>query len=235
MDWAAFGSLATGAGPAATAAAVWSTRRQLRLSQQQARSGFEDELEREYRQIIAQLPVGALLGERLPAPVLPEVLAVFYRYIDLTNRQVFLRGQDRITDATWTSWRAGIAHQLRRPAFQSAWAQLKDTVPEDFHELQRLEATGFIDDPRGWPEQSTVNGGGSALASTTRSAPAAWQLPPPEGTCPAPPRVCNPARPLDSCLVLTGGLQRPPGDSIGPATQVAATVWPGLGARCLWG
>jgi hypothetical protein len=119
MDWAAFGSLATAAGSAATAVAVWFTRRQLRLSQQQARSGFEDQLEREYRQLIAQLPVGALLGERLPAPVPVEVLAVFYRYIDLTNDQIFLRSQNRISDATWTNWRAGVTHQLRRPAFQA--------------------------------------------------------------------------------------------------------------------
>ncbi len=159
MEWVALGSLATAAGSAATAVAVWFTRRQLRLSQQQARSGFEDQLEREYRQIIAQLPVGALLGQPLHRPVAEEVLGVFYRYIDLTNQQVFLRSQDRISDATWASWREGIAHQLRRPAFEAAWAQIRDAVPKDFRELQWLEETGFSGDPRGWLEPSASHAG----------------------------------------------------------------------------
>jgi hypothetical protein len=159
MDWAAFGSLATAAGSVATAVAVMFTRGQLKLSRDQATSGFEDQLEREYRQIIAQLPVDALLGEQLPAPVPGAVLAVFYRYIDLTNQQVFLRGQDRVSDATWASWREGIAHQLCRPAFKAAWSQLKDAVPEDFSELRRLEQSGFTDDPRDWPKQPTLEAG----------------------------------------------------------------------------
>jgi hypothetical protein len=62
---AALGSPATAADSVATAVAVLFTREQLKLSRDQATSSFEDQLEREYRQIIAQLPIGALLGEQL--------------------------------------------------------------------------------------------------------------------------------------------------------------------------
>ena len=83
IDWTAVGSIAT-------AAAVLLAGWQLRLSWQQAKSAFEDQLEREYRDIAAQLPVAALLGAELAPPLSEVTLTAFYRYIDLTNQQIFL-------------------------------------------------------------------------------------------------------------------------------------------------
>jgi hypothetical protein len=149
IDWTAVGSIAT-------AAAVLLAGWQLRLSWQQAKSAFEDQLEREYRDIAAQLPVAALLGAELAPPLFEVTLTAFYRYIDLTNQQIFLRQHGRISKATWVNWREGIAHNLRRSAFAAAWAQIKEAAPEDFHELRRLENGGFAakDDPIKWGEAS---------------------------------------------------------------------------------
>jgi hypothetical protein len=106
---------------------------------------------------VAEIPVGALLGAEAELPMRAELLGVFYRYIDLTNQQVFLRSQQRISAATWINWRDGIAHQLRRPAFAAAWTQIKRDAPEDFLELRQLEDSGFTDDPADWSTPPTSN------------------------------------------------------------------------------
>ena len=152
IDWTVVGSIATAIGSLATAAAVLVAGRQLQLSRQQATSSFEDQLEREYRDIVAQLPVTALLGQPLEGPLSEQTLTAFYRFVDLTNQQIFLRQHHRISTATWMSWQEAIAHNLMRPAFAAAWAHSKDAAPKDFDELRRLERNGFDDDPSDWPE-----------------------------------------------------------------------------------
>lgn len=160
MEWVALGSAATALGSAATAAAVVYTKRQLKAGHDQARTAFEDNLEREYRQIAADIPVRALLGAKLASPLSDEVLRVFYRYIDLTNQQVFLRRQGRITSETWHNWCEGIAHHFGRPAFRDAWEQIRDKATEDFEdfsELHRLQQSDFKDDPADWSGSPKAN------------------------------------------------------------------------------
>lgn len=65
MDWVALESAATALG---SAAAVVYAKRQLKAGHDQARTAFEDNLEREYRQIAADIPVWALLGAELASP-----------------------------------------------------------------------------------------------------------------------------------------------------------------------
>lgn len=138
--------LATVATPIAVLLAWW----QLRLTKQQAVVAFEDSLAREYREIAHELPVAALLGEPIDQTVYTDVLEYFYRYIDLSNEQVFLRMNRRITASTWQNWVAGIKSNLARPAFQQAWEEIKQRAPESFSELRRLEERGFATDPAGW-------------------------------------------------------------------------------------
>src|SRR6266702_4183424 len=69
MDWVAFGSVATAMGSVATAVALVFTRQQLRAGQDRSQTAFEDNLEREYRQITADIPVQAPLGAPLEAPL----------------------------------------------------------------------------------------------------------------------------------------------------------------------
>jgi hypothetical protein len=150
-DWVAFGFVATAVGSGATAVTVLMTRQQLKTGQWQAQTAFEDELEREYREILRDLPVEALLDASMESAVSEATLRAFYRYIDLTNQQVFLRSQGRISERTWKNWCDGIESNLRRPAFEAAWKQISETAAEDFQELRRLERSNFSDDPIDWP------------------------------------------------------------------------------------
>ena len=88
--------------------AVW----QIWLGQIQAKTQFEDELTRQYREIIRRIPIQALLDEEISEEVYQSIKDDLYRYIDLTNEQIFLRQNDRITTATWNLWKDGIKNTL---------------------------------------------------------------------------------------------------------------------------
>lgn len=133
---------------------------QLRLSQRQAMTDFEDSLAEQYRDIVHELPVSALLGEEIGETEYKAALDDFYRYIDLSNTQVFLRATRRISDSTWTIWAEGIEQHLRRPAFARAWAEIKERAQDSFHELRRLEGSGFRSDPRAWGRLPTPGAAG---------------------------------------------------------------------------
>jgi hypothetical protein len=137
----------------ATTTGLFIAYRQFRLATRQSQTTFEDALSREYRQVAHRLPVRALLGDELPESRETLALDEFYWYFDLTNEQVFLRRTSRVTDATWTSWREGIATNLRKPAFARAWEEVKSRAPGSFRELRRLEDSSFRTDPRDWGQE----------------------------------------------------------------------------------
>jgi hypothetical protein len=142
IDWVAFGSIVTAG---AVFFAAWEVRRNTR----QARTDFEDDLSREYRELARAIPVEAHLGAELTDEQFCQAFPRLYQYIDLSNEQVYLRMHGRISGATWSSWRDGIKSNLSRPAFASAWAQVKAKT-QSFQELRTLEDGGFISDPRWW-------------------------------------------------------------------------------------
>jgi hypothetical protein len=135
---------------AATAIAVFFAAYQLRLGKQQAVTEFEDNLAREYRELVRQLPAEALLGKALSEQEVSSCLPTFIHYINLSNEQVFLRKTGRITDATWQNWCDGIRMNLSRPGFSCAWAIIKENASCSFEELKRLESSRFQEDPRQW-------------------------------------------------------------------------------------
>ncbi len=135
---------------AATAIGVFFAGWQLLMAKRQATTEFEDTLAREYREIALRLPVAALLGERLSTDQHERSLDAFYRYIDLTNEQIYLRINSRVTPAAWRNWAAGIRINLARPAFAEACEEIKLRAPDSFEELRRLEAELFRTDPRSW-------------------------------------------------------------------------------------
>jgi hypothetical protein len=143
IDWATIGSLATAF---AVLVAAWQVRR----STQQARTQFEDELNREYRQLSREIDVDALLGDPLTPDCHQKAFPALVRYIDLSNEQVFLREKGRVSRDTWESWRDGIRSNLARPAFNTAWCDVKERAAKSFQELRRLEDTRFTEDPRRW-------------------------------------------------------------------------------------
>jgi hypothetical protein len=63
--------------------------------------------------LVALGSAATALGSAATAAAVVRCSRVFYRYIDLTNQQVFRRRQGRITSETWHNWCEGIAHPSR--------------------------------------------------------------------------------------------------------------------------
>lgn len=126
---------------------------QLRLTKQISQKNFEDSLAKEYRELASRIPTKALLGSGLSPKEYKESFDELFRYIDLSNEQTLLRKNDRISDDTWASWRAGIQYNLSLPAFSRAWKEIKEKNREQFEELKQLERRGFSSDPKSWSKR----------------------------------------------------------------------------------
>lgn len=122
----------------ATAIGVVVATWQLYQSKQQGQSKFEDSMNIQYREMLAELPLNALLGRRLNDEELTAYLPVFYRYFDLSNEQAFLAYRDRVRETTWINWRDGIEQNLARPAFRQAWEELEPDLDGSFDDLKRV-------------------------------------------------------------------------------------------------
>ena len=81
---------------AATAIGVTVVGRQLMVSKHLARTALEDQLNTQYREIVHQLPISALLGDALADYEYVAALPVLYQYIDLSYEQVYLHTCGRI-------------------------------------------------------------------------------------------------------------------------------------------
>lgn len=148
--WEAFGRVVEIAASAVAAGGILIAGRQLKLTQKQAETAFEDSLAREYRELAQRLPTAALLGEPLHPKAQENALDELYRYIDLSNEQVFLRMQGRITEPTWVNWCDGIRGNLAKPAFWAAWEEVSHRDADSFSELRRLIGSNYTEDPRSW-------------------------------------------------------------------------------------
>lgn len=142
--------MAEAIGSYATALGVFLAAWQLYRSAQQARTDFEDRVVEEYRQIAQRIPVQALLGATLSPEEQQQCFQQFYHYIDLSNEQVFLRMNKRVSLETWRNWRDGIRSHLERPAFAAAWSDIKLRAGKNFNELRLLEEAHFEADPATW-------------------------------------------------------------------------------------
>jgi hypothetical protein len=141
-------SIFTVTAPIFTAMGVCFAAYQFWQTAKQNKTRFEDDLMREYRDLINKIPVKALLGKELTDDEFSAAYSAHYHYLDLTNEEVFLRQKNRITRETWEYWCDGIKSNLSRPSFKKAWDQIRATVPE-FTELRRLEQSEFTEDPYG--------------------------------------------------------------------------------------
>lgn len=114
-----------------------------RFTDQHHTTEFEDNLSREYRQIMKDIPIKAFLGEELNSQEQDAALGAFFRYVDLCNEQVDLQNQLRITEKTWQLWSDGIISNLKLPAFQMAWSAIR-LKSNNFGELSEfLRQRGF--------------------------------------------------------------------------------------------
>jgi hypothetical protein len=134
----------------ATAIGVFFAWWQIRRGTVQAVTDFEDGLAREYRELARCIPVKALLNEELTEAEFADTLPYFFRYIDLSNEQIFLRKVGRVRKQTWFFWRDGIRSNLGRPSFKKAWDYIKERSQNNFEELRSLERGHFEEDPHDW-------------------------------------------------------------------------------------
>ena len=130
---------------------VW---RQLSLTKKIAQLTFEDALEKEYRDLVKQIPTKALLDSDLSQSEYMDTFDEFFRYFDLSNSQIMLRRQGRIGDATWKNWCSGMRFNFSFPAFVQAWSEVEMRTLEQsdqfFSELRRLVTDDFETDPKRW-------------------------------------------------------------------------------------
>jgi len=152
-------AILTALGTVVTAVAVAVGVQQLRLAEQESRrlrkgaqTSFEDDLSREYRALIDDMPAEVFYADTAPDDITAHRRS-FYRYFDLSNEQLFLAGKQRVSPATTEQWEDGIAANLALPAFQKAWEDLlphleKGTF-EDLRSLRRSKRVpGPVDPPR---------------------------------------------------------------------------------------
>jgi len=113
--------LITAIASTATAIGVIIAVIQLWHAEKLAKSEFEDQFRRDYREICKELPVKAFLEQRLSPEELDSSLGVFHQYFHLCNSQIFLRSQGKISDPTWKMWASGIHANMDFEAFIQAW------------------------------------------------------------------------------------------------------------------
>ena len=125
--------------------AVW----QIWESKKLAETSFENGLNQEYRELVRDIPMDALIGK----PINDKndgLREIIYNYLDLCNEQTYLRQIKRISKSRWKDWNEGIRDNLSKPAFKEVWDEIKETVPITFTALDLLEKSEFKIDPAKW-------------------------------------------------------------------------------------
>ena len=114
---------------------------QLHLARRQARTTFEESLNKEYREITKDLPMEAFYKkfDGDPMALFVKNKVAFYRYFDLSNEQVFLatKKKEKISDTRYKEWRNGIIGNLTRPVFETVFKHIRSETG-DFSELDTL-------------------------------------------------------------------------------------------------
>ena len=150
INWNAISAIAS----SVSALAVFLAMLQLSLAKRVSQLHYEDNLEKEYRDIAARIPTEALIGGGLSPQQYKAASDELFRYFDLSNKQVMLRKKGRIGDSTWKNWQSGIKFNLSLPAFKMAWNDVKRKTEsqksEFFSELRKLEEENFQCDPKSW-------------------------------------------------------------------------------------
>ena len=148
INWNAISAIAN----SVSALAVFLTMLRLSLAKRVSQLQFEDNLEKEYREIAARIPTEALVGGGLSPQQYKAASEELFRHFDLTNKQVMLRKKGRIRDSTWGNWLSGIKFNLSLPVFKKNWFYVKDKTDlqksEFFGEFRKPEETNFQCDPK---------------------------------------------------------------------------------------
>jgi hypothetical protein len=130
-DWVTIFAGIAAAATVVTAGGVAVAARQVQLTKEQAQLDFEDDLAREYRSIIRDLPAQAFM-ERETTISSADELNAFFRYFDLSNEQLYLASRDRVSEGAITAWEQGILANAALPVFDAALESLKAGLPENY-------------------------------------------------------------------------------------------------------
>jgi hypothetical protein len=153
LNWNAISALASVISSIAAtvmAASIVIAFDQLKLTRNISQLQFEDSFSREYRDLISHIPTKALLNGTLTRTEYANSFDDFFRYIDLSNEQVSLRCDNRISKRVWGNWCSGIKNNLELHAFKKAWDEIKLRDTKSFQNLRKLEAGKFEIDPATW-------------------------------------------------------------------------------------
>jgi hypothetical protein len=112
------GEVVTVVSAVATAVGVGFAGLQLRQQRWQTRTAFEETINQFFLEIIGAIPSDALLGRDLDD--FDEHYAAIYRYLDLSNYQVHLANNGRLSAETRQLWGDGIRDLMSLPAFRRA-------------------------------------------------------------------------------------------------------------------
>ncbi len=94
------------------------------LARRQLTRQFEQRFVDRYDELIARVPLQLLLGESIE--MTPRTERAMYDYFSLCEEQLYYRRSRKISRDTWIDWHEGIAQNMSRKAFQSAWVNLKE-------------------------------------------------------------------------------------------------------------
>lgn len=131
---------------------------QLKVARTQNVVEFEDSLNKEYRELLKELPTDVVLGGDISKEEIVKNINIFYRYIDLTNEQIYLRMRGRITESTWRSWEEGIRINFSIFGFEAAWKHIRKYDENRFNELHKLLSDKSPSDPKKWNHCSILTG-----------------------------------------------------------------------------
>ena len=143
LFWQNVSSIATSIGVLLILYQIWQSRKI-------AQASFEDSVDREYRELVKDIPMDALVGKPLTNERQSEARELAYNYLDLCNEQVFLRKNGRVSATRWSDWAEGIQQNIKKPLFHDVWRDVMYNAPETFTGLVRLVEAGFKEDPRDW-------------------------------------------------------------------------------------
>lgn len=143
MNWQTLSSVGTFLG---VIFAAYQIGQQKRISQ----SNFEDSLDQQYRSLIREIPVDALIGQEVEEAKKEVTREAIYNYLDLCNEQVYLRKNNRITRERWLIWQEGIEANLNKIEFQKIYKEVYDSEPDTFTSLFKLTESNFLYDPKKW-------------------------------------------------------------------------------------
>ncbi len=141
MNWDTVAAVATAIG---VCIATWQFRENGKLAQ----SAFEDSFDQQYRALLKEIPVDALIGKHVIDSKKDDTRELIYNYLDLCNEQIFLRKRKRISKETWKDWSLGIEANLNKIAFQEVWGEVRSNSSFTF--LEQLENSKFKSDPADW-------------------------------------------------------------------------------------